>query len=615
MKNKSNKNKSKKLSYIIILGVPFITLFFDGRINDPFNVAKLIVLLLISSWLAVDLFLSYKLHPIQKKSLESKLFSLVIFFIVSQLISTTFTNNHVVALFGDTQRRNGFLTYFSLSLVFLYMVRNINKNNIVNIYKMLILTSSLVIFYSCLQISGNDFISWNNPYNRAISTLGNPNFTSAFLAMSFVASLSFLFYKKKFSPTKFLAVCILPLSVFVILSSGSRQGLYAISISILFSINVYVWVLNKKSKYFVSIFSTILMLASILGMLQKGPLANLLYKDSVSVRGFYWRAGIDMFLDHPLIGVGIDSYGQFFRQYKELDYVRRFGTELMSNNAHNTIIQLFATGGLFVGIANLFIVISVLFFSLKHIKNSNNINNSKEMLGLLSIYIAFQAQSFISIDNLGLTIWGWCIGGALIGLIISNADENILIKNNSALVKKVPNYYFWKPILHAIISAPVIIVCFLLYQSESNMYLLRDIANTNTSENQTISKLYAHKIIDNPVADPFLKLKASIYLSDAGNIDDSYKNLKLLSNKYSDNFEILWAIASTQAQLGEIDNAISTRLKITKLDPYNTNNYLILLKMYKSKNNAFEFQKMKDLILKFTPNSSIGKEALTIVLN
>ena len=84
-------------------------------------------------------------------------------------------------------------------------------------------------------------------------------------------------------------------------------------------------------------------------MLQVGPLERFLYKDSVSVRGYYWRAGIEMFNDNPLFGVGLDNYGSFFKEYREVGYPLKYGYSLTSTNAHNVFIQHFATGGIFVG--------------------------------------------------------------------------------------------------------------------------------------------------------------------------------------------------------------------------------------------------------------------------
>lgn len=52
---------------------------------------------------------------------------------------------------------------------------------------------------------------------------------------------------------------------------------------------------------------------AILGMLQVGPLTDLLYKSSVTVRGYYWNAGIQMLKQSPLTGVGVDRYGAFLK--------------------------------------------------------------------------------------------------------------------------------------------------------------------------------------------------------------------------------------------------------------------------------------------------------------
>ena len=95
-------------------------------------------------------------------------------------------------------------------------------------------------------------------------------------------------------------------------------------------------------------------------MLQIGPLAQYLYKDSVSVRGFYWRAGMKMFWENPLFGVGLDRYGAYFKEFREVNYPLRYGYEITSSNAHNTLIQIFATGGVMVGISYLCVLILIL---------------------------------------------------------------------------------------------------------------------------------------------------------------------------------------------------------------------------------------------------------------
>jgi hypothetical protein len=61
--------------------------------------------------------------------------------------------------------------------------------------KMAILTGGILSIYGLMQINGNDFVAWNNPYNSMIATLGNPNFASSLLAL--IALISFFSFFNK----------------------------------------------------------------------------------------------------------------------------------------------------------------------------------------------------------------------------------------------------------------------------------------------------------------------------------------------------------------------------------------------------------------------------------
>ena len=155
-----------------------------------------------------------------------------------------------------------------------------------------------------------------------------------------------------------------------------------------------------------------------LGILQIGPLAEIIYKGSISVRGYYWRAGIKMFLNNPVFGVGFDRYGSNFKEYRDITYPLNYGFNLTSSNAHNTFIQFFATGGIFLGLAYLILngyILKRAIFALKNFSGSNRLI----VAGIFSAWVAFHAQSLVSIDNLGISIWGWVLGGSIIGLSVS----------------------------------------------------------------------------------------------------------------------------------------------------------------------------------------------------
>ena len=81
-----------------------------------------------------------------------------------------------------------------------------------------------------------------------------------------------------------------------------------------------------------------------------------LYKPSVTYRGDYWHAGIEMFKSHPWFGVGLDAYGDYYRAERTLAATLRRGPSTVSNAAHNVFIDIAATAGIFALLAYLAVI-------------------------------------------------------------------------------------------------------------------------------------------------------------------------------------------------------------------------------------------------------------------
>jgi O-antigen ligase len=602
-----------KISPVAIYGLPLITLYFSVTLNDPFNVPKFILLILVSSFLLVNLLIMYRSMPVDKPGIEFWAIVIITIFLGFQFLSLLFSNNLITALFGETQRRLGFLTYISFAIILLYILRLSRIASPINILKSLMVGSAGVLIYSLVQISGNDFIDWINPYNNAISTLGNPNFTSAFLAIAFTGAVSYLLTYQKQKSFSFLALVIIFFSPLIIYSSQSRQGFYAMAVGLLTYFNLLFYLKKYKFRIIVHIFTLIICLFSVAGMLQSGPLSSMLYKESVSVRGFYWRAGFQMFIDNPIVGVGLDSYGLFFRQYKELDYVQRFGTELTSTNAHNTPIQLLSTGGLFVGISYLALVSLVVMSAILYLKSSAKLIDKKIMLGMLATFITYLAQSIISIDNIGTTVWGWTLAGAILGLSSQTIGLNSKLKEKVETNRVSLQLKLIKPFMIFITLVPTSITSIYLYNSESSMYSLRSIADPNIPGNVDSVVSYAEKILNNPIADPLLKVKSALYLGEMGRLEKGYTEMRNLYENNTINFEVLWSLAAFQKQIGDIKSTIDTRIQISRVDPFNTNNYLLLIELYLSQGNSSKAMELKDKIILLNPGSLDAKKARDLV--
>lgn len=604
---KSNVAKwnSKESAVVwITTGLAITTLFFQTNLADPFNSPKMWVLMLLASWLTGYLYLARKII-FQIKSLRQLIYLLSLFALSCILVSLK-TDFGYVAIFGETQRRNGLLTYLSLSIIMLVSAIYIRNINLKRIYNTALTIGAILVFYGFLQTTGNDFVKWNNPYNSIISTVGNPNFAAAVMAIIGVLVFASLFINQLKAFYRILAGLISGLLLILIYLSDAKQGLLAFILGCsVFSI-FFIWQKNKKLGVAGTATGFLVFVFALMGMLQSGPLEKFLYKPSVSVRGYYWRAGIEMLKQNPIWGVGFDRYGAYFKQFREVGYPLSYGFDITSTNAHNTFIQFFATGGFLLGISYILINIFVFYRALIAIKK---LNGEKKMLvvGVFSAWIAFHAQSLVSIDNIGISIWGWVLGGALIGLSISATGFNT--EQAEKTIKKANSLDVSRVIISGALSLLMVLLVAQLYRGENNSFKSRVSINPQDQNARSIFKDLELKTINTKLIDPTYKLNAAMALVNNGFPSEGLNVIKEISKSDPRNQDALNAIALISEQIGQTQDAINARLKMSEIDPWNAVNYLALGKLYKATGDTFNSKKMLDKILSFASNDPISQQA------
>jgi O-antigen ligase len=620
-KEKNLTSRTEFLSPLtyLVFGVSFVTLFFNTKSQDPFNTPKLVALLIIASLTINYLLKFWQVNSVQKNKVDLIFISLLSFFLLSGIVAVVFSDSKLIALIGETQRRNGFLAYLALSLVALTASRLITFNSSKNLFRISILTGVVFSFYGIIQMSGSDPVSWNNPYNSVIATVGNPNFASALMAVFSVLAFSILFVKNFSTTFKILAIICIAMSVTAIVSSNSRQGLVSLAFAIAFFLSIFLYSSRRFLGWIVISLSALSSVLAIVGMLQKGPLVALLYKPSVSVRGFYWDAAIEMFKNYPLTGVGFDHYGYYFKELRSVEYPLRYGFDLTSTNAHNTFLQMFSTGGLLLGLSYLVLVISTLVVGLKLVKDSDS-NQRVLSLGLLSAWLAFQAQSIISIDNIGISVWGWLLTGAIFGLVSRKELQKNLIEpsKSSRMIRNQINVLPF--LISTVVLIPALILSVLLMRIESNTFMARNVlenyagqANKASAISQQLLRLldqHSSYVLDNKIADPNYKIQTAYDLFNSGKQQESIRIANELVKSNPRNLYALDAVALLSRELKDPTTEIQARKSIEKLDPWNGKNYLQLMILYKAAGDIINAQLMLDKILSFAPDTNEAKSAL-----
>jgi hypothetical protein len=601
---KDAKHKLTNPVGLILLSAASITLYFNSGLEDPFNSPKLWLLIVFGSWIAGLLITAKKSEFSKNKTLLSVILSS---FIGSLAIATIFTDMKYTALFGEVQRRTGLITYIFFA-VYLYAsakfftYRSISLLLIVNT-----ILATVFVLYGLIQNSGNDFIEWNNPYNSIILTLGNPNFASALMAISAVLCLTTIFNKQLSVYLKAFNLVLVGFLLFQIYLSNSRQGIVAFLIALALLVTIIGFNQNRVMGFITLGVSSIVGVLAILGMLQIGLLKDYLYKDSVSVRGFYWRAALEMFLDKPLTGVGVDRYGSFFKEFREVEYPLRYGFDITSSNAHSVPIQMFATGGLFVGVAYL-LVAGLIFYrgivSLRVYSGSEKLT----VAGVFAAWIAFQAQSVISIDNIGLTVWGWILGGAIIGLSSFDGAQEI----QQGKVKIGTNQFRFslaQPLVSGFLTLTAILLVSILYRGESiTMEAKKYYNNNNVIQPQQFYDL-TNEAFTTTLIEPYYKLRLVDLLATTQAIDPARVEIEKLYQLDPRNLDVLKVYASILEFQKSFDQAITLRKQIIKYDPWNALNYLDLGRNYKSIGDWANMESMRLKVISFAPQTSEAKLA------
>jgi O-antigen ligase len=408
-----SKESEIRLSALVGWGSAIVALLVTDRISaDPVNVSKMLALLTVSG--AILGLMVSKIGSLVRK--QKSVFLLTLGFFLSLLISVLVSGNPWErGIFGAYGRNTGLLTYLGLCILLFAVTTIRDESNVYRIIRAFMFVGFANIIYNLLVISGTDIFMWQNPYGKPIGTFGNPNFISSFMGMYATALLAILLFSLNSTKLKAFYIFQIPLSIYIIYKSGALQGFLVLGLG--FSIVLSFYLRSRlKSLRFLAMYGVLILssgFVAIAGMLQKGPLSSILYKPSVSFRGEYWSAGINMGLDKPFFGQGVDSYGTYYRLFRDPSALISPGASTVTDTAHNVLIDIFSGSGFFGLSFYVAIMALAVVRSVRYILRSKDVDAN--FVVLFTVWICYQAQSIISINQIGLAVWGWVFSGLLIG--------------------------------------------------------------------------------------------------------------------------------------------------------------------------------------------------------
>ncbi len=321
-----------------------------------------------------------------------------------------FTDHRYWSLFGLYPRFLGLVPYVLFAVFGLLLADAFSRDS--RPLAWALLTSGAIVgFYSVMQVLWIDPFVWsieasNFHVRRAASTLGNPNFAGAFLAIVFPVGLGLALWDRGRRDVAWVLTALVGFGVVVAFSQGPWLAGTAGTAVVAGVAGTTRWR---------SAVATGAVVAAICGAIAIGAVASTLASDAaaqtlgptVQARGWFWQNAIEMVLERPLTGWGPNVFaaeGVRFRPPEQSAV-----TTSIAEDPHNLILSHAATAGIFGGAA------AILLLSWLLIKARSAVQAADPArVGFAGAAVAYVVQGFVSIDEPSIRLAAWAtIGGLL----------------------------------------------------------------------------------------------------------------------------------------------------------------------------------------------------------
>ena len=249
-----------------------------------------------------------------------------------------------------------YFVFFAAALTFIN-----NQNRLQKIVLTIIIFGGLIAFFGILQrLAVPDAIYGLRPTPQAVpfASFVNQHHFAAFMNMTLGLTLGFLFGKGVKKDKNLLLIIAASIMGIALILTSSRGGILSffgvlgfLTIPRIFTKKSESAALepnNNKSKLLLvagvlalilGLFGAVIMLGGDQSLLRSIGLSN--PNEVSNGRTHFWTIALKIFLDHPVLGVGLNAFGAAFTRYDAWNGTFRI------EQAHNDYLQILADAGIF----------------------------------------------------------------------------------------------------------------------------------------------------------------------------------------------------------------------------------------------------------------------------
>ncbi len=464
--------------YLLFLLVP---LAFTNNTSELFEFNKMwatfaLTIIITAAW--ITKMTAQKRFYLQRTPLDIP----IALFLLSQIISTIFSLDPHTSLWGYYTRFNGgLLSIVSYILLYYAFVSNLLEIRMVKRLLITGLISGVIVALwglpshfgydpTCLLFRGNfDVSCWTidfQPKLRIFSTLGQPNWLAAYLAILTPIALAMGISNFKFprlaedgesrraiSKNNLVASGYLLASfLFTIdlLFTKSQSGFLGIAAALLIFIGVPIFQQARREKKLSNVLKSTevkILLASLLifivtvffvgspieklntlsfqGLQDKFankkiekttapssvPALELNITGSGEIRSIVWKGAFDIWKHYPVFGSGVETFAYSYYKYRPVEHNQTSEWNFLYNKAHNEYLNFLATTGI-VGFATYtFMIAYFLYLTFKKFLRKKDLDETWKLitLSLLAGYVSILVTNFFGFSVVVINIYFYLI--------------------------------------------------------------------------------------------------------------------------------------------------------------------------------------------------------------
>ncbi len=400
-------------------------------------------------------------------------------FLISLGLNVALSPQPWVAFTGLPARGAGALTYGLCLLIFLSAYGTVTRRGPVMIVTAFVVAHGVVSGYALLQAYGGDPYQWGEGelwVSPVFSTLGNPNFSSAYLAVTLPLVTWLAFGSPCGRWIRVLGGALLGATTVALSYLDSFQGGLAALVSLAVVAN-WAWYRVRSGRLVATAVAAPATLAivgvplllqepgravlvalvaclAVTGWLslewdQRHPplvdpvaigwnrrrvvLASSSAVVAVAVtvlvagsriadelrsglghRVEFWRTSLSIFREHPILGTGLETYSAYFTLHRPISHAVEWEF-VLSDSPHSVPLGLLSGGGLLVAGTYAALVGLIGWIGYRTVCRTGG-SARMVAVAILAAWVAYQVQSLVSMDMPGLIATQWIFGGALLAM-------------------------------------------------------------------------------------------------------------------------------------------------------------------------------------------------------